>query len=164
MQQEFPITASTKTATTASTPSVSTQQSDREYFTETDRIARLLLPSEKIKMQTLEINEQLESKRAELAEKNKDITDAEKRQQQIIKDVGVMEKQYADQKKKAQSGLEALERHELDFMLDLQKLETKLIEQDKKEKLAKKTQTTSKTAVTTPGLSALQTYEIRIKS
>ena len=44
----------------------------------------------------------------------------------MVKDVGVLEKQLQDEKKKMQTTTEAMERIELDFMNDLVKLETKI--------------------------------------
>ena len=68
----------------------------------------------------------LESKQAQVADKMADVNAAEKAQNEVVKQVGVLEKQLQDEKKKMQTTTEALERIELDFMNDLVKLETKI--------------------------------------
>ena len=94
---------------------------------------------------------------AAVADKQKDCVDAENEQKKIIQEVATMEKSLQGENNKLKLATEQLERNELDFMMDLMKLETKLIDQEKTPKPKTTPSTTSSTTKTDPKASTTPT-------
>jgi hypothetical protein len=85
-----------KTPTTPSTPAKTGSTTtpavgEREYYAETDKIAKLFIPGERDKIQISEIEAQITALKVDEKAKQVEVTAAEKEYNEVVKKVGVFE-------------------------------------------------------------------------